>query len=125
MRSLMTYCVVVGVCSMLVMTGCSVTTGHYVPNSQFAYPNSNIKPLGTVQAKITKTGNPPNITFEEIRKVYEDALSQAQGANILINVKEDTTWKPAILPFFPGEVAPAVGIRATTSTLAPRATARS
>lgn len=104
MRTVMTCCAVVGVCSILVMAGCSHTFGSYVPNAQFAYPNSNIKPLGTVQAKVTKTGSPPVLTLEDVKKAYNDALSQAEGANILINYKEDTTWTSVPLPLFPSTV---------------------
>jgi len=80
-----------GMCWM--MAGCAYTLGHYVPNSQFAYPNSNVKTLGPVSAKVSKTvwfGN-PEFTVEDIKRVYNEALAQQQGANILINYKEDTT----------------------------------
>ncbi len=36
-------------------TGCSYTAGNFNPNSQFAYPNSNIETLGPVQAEVHKT----------------------------------------------------------------------
>ena len=78
------------VVALAATTGCSTTFGHFVPNSQFAYPNSNIKSLGPVRAEVTCFGRA--FTVEEIRKCYNDALAQAPGANILINYREDTTY---------------------------------
>lgn len=75
-------------------SGCSTTYGRLVPNSQFAYPNSNIKTLGPVKAEVQKTTwlIAPTLKSKDIKKCYNDALSQASGANILINYKEDTTF---------------------------------
>lgn len=82
--------------------GCSVTTGHFVPNSQFAYPNSNIKSLGTVHSEMAKTTwiVAPELKLEDLKKCYSDALSQAAGANILINYREDTTFTAWPLYFY-------------------------
>ena len=37
------------------MVGCSITVGDFVPNSNFAFPNSNVEPLGQVTTEISKT----------------------------------------------------------------------
>lgn len=75
-------------------TGCSYTVGHFNPNSQFAYPNSNIKALGPVKAEVHKTTwlVTPVLKLEDIKECYNEALSNASGANILINYSEDTTY---------------------------------
>ncbi len=76
------------------LVGCSYTLGHLVPASQFAYPNSNIKPLGPASAEIQKSGwlIQPRLKMADIKKCYNDAISKVSGANILINYKEDTTF---------------------------------
>lgn len=74
--------------------GCTATHGHLVPASQFAYPNSNIKALGPTRAEIKKTTwlIQPRLKLAEIKKCYNDALAKVEGANILINYKEDTVF---------------------------------
>ena len=75
------------------VSGCQTTVGHMVPNSQFAYPNSNVKMLGPVKAEITKTSwlIAPDLKIADLRKCYNDAMSKASGANILVNYRESTT----------------------------------
>ncbi len=93
------------VCSIAALGGlsCSSTGGAFVPHSQFVYPNSNVKVLGQAKAEISKTGvfMPPNLTIEDLRKVYQQALSQVSGANVLVNYKEDTHFSYIPLPIFP------------------------
>lgn len=71
--------------------GC-VTYGRYVPHSQFVFPNSNVEPLGPTQASMVKWSIliPPRFKLEELRDTYNEALAKYEGANILINYKEDT-----------------------------------
>ncbi|MCK4340682.1 MAG: hypothetical protein KAY37_03025 [Phycisphaerae bacterium] len=78
----------------LCSTGCTYQAGRFVPNSQYAYPNSNIKSLGPVRAEVSKTWwiFTPELKLEDVRKCYNDALSQVSGANILINYSEDTIY---------------------------------
>jgi hypothetical protein len=102
-------------CLGIALSGCTTsrTMGHYVPNSQFAYPNSTIKVLGPTTASITKEieQDSPGLTVEDMRKVYADALAKVEGANILINYREDTTItfqmfaKPKIQYRLEGEAA--------------------
>ena len=85
-----------GVCLILLSSssGCTHTAGHFNPNTQYAYPNSNIESLGPVRAEMSKTMwiLSPQLELEDVKKCYNDALSQASGANILINYSEDTTY---------------------------------
>lgn len=84
------------------LVGCSTTYGHLVPASQFAYPNSNITPLGPTRAEVKKTTwmVPPNLKLADVKKCYNDALSKVEGANILINYKEDTKFTTFPLGLF-------------------------
>lgn len=74
--------------------GCTYQFGHFNPNTQFAYPNSNIETLGPVRAEVKKTKwiATPELTLTDIKACYHEALSQASGANILINYSEDTYY---------------------------------
>jgi hypothetical protein len=85
----------------MVFLGCTSQYGHFVPNSQFAYANSNVRTLGPVKAEITKSAwfSAPELTIDDIRGVYNKALTQAEGANIMINYKEDTYY--TIMPLIP------------------------
>lgn len=90
----------VALAALLCVAGCSMKMGHLVTNSQFAYPNSNIKTLGQVRAEVSrgKWFTPPMLTIEDIRGAYQEALRREEGANILINFKEDTTY--TMFPFY-------------------------
>ena len=76
----------------LAMTGCTTHLGSVVPNSAFIYPNSNITSLGPVKAEKSKTWFfiMPIFHFEDIKAVYNNALNQVPGANVVIDYKEDT-----------------------------------
>ena len=73
--------------------GCTAKFGAQQLNTQFVYPNSNVKILGPVTASITKQGimgwgTIP--TADEVRSVYDEALAERQGANVLVNFSEET-----------------------------------
>ncbi len=74
---------------------CTTNFGAQRPNTQFVYPNSNVKVLGPISASITKQGwlgfgvLP---TADEVREVYQQALTQRQGANVIVNFSEDTKF---------------------------------
>ncbi len=84
-------CLVLGA---LVAAGCSSTYGRFVPHSEFAYPNSNVAALGPVSAEVSKTVwfGSPELGIEDVKGCYQEALGKAEGANILINYHEDTTF---------------------------------
>ncbi len=74
--------------------GCTAKFGAQQPNTQFVYPNSNVKVLGPVSASLTKQGimgwgTIP--TADEVRSVYDQALAERAGANVLVNFSEETT----------------------------------
>ncbi len=79
---------------LLGSVGCTYQVGHFNPNTQFAYPNSNIKTLGPVKAEVKKIWwlLSPTLELEDIKSCYNEALSQASGANLLINYSEDTYY---------------------------------
>jgi len=82
-----------------VAVGCTTTVGRYVPNSQFVYPNSNVQILGPVKAEYSKTSFlvMPQLNPDDIRATYQKALSQVQGANVLVNFKEDTAFTSVLM----------------------------
>ena len=86
--------IMVAVLIMFFMTACTVKGGRFVPNSQFAYPNSNIKMLGPAHAEITKKSIiiAPKFDIKDLKQTYNKALASQAGANILVNFSEDTTF---------------------------------
>lgn len=83
------------------LTACTTRFGGTTSSDRYAFPNSNVKPLGTVSAKFEKSGMMPVLTAREVKQTKEKALSQAEGANILINIKEDVTMTifPLLVPY--------------------------
>ena len=84
-----------GLLAMCFSVACTTSFGAQQPNTQFVYPNSNVKILGPAQASITKQGLLGfNVlpTGDEVRAVYDQALSQQDGANVLVNFSEDTDF---------------------------------
>lgn len=76
--------------------GCTVGQFHRLgPNSHFAYPNSNVKDLGPVSAKIPGTASwlvfPSHMTAEIDQKIYDAAMQQVDGANTIIDYVRTTT----------------------------------
>jgi hypothetical protein len=81
------------------LVGCTMNMGNYGTNSHFAYPNSNVTPLGQVKATTSKIGFiiPPSYDDGEIITLTQDAIAQQQGADLLLNFTLDT--KMTIFPF--------------------------
>jgi len=77
--------------------GCTYKIGEFSPNSHFAFPNSNVKPLGFVAAEVSKTGIfvAPPVDKEMIDELMDKALKQ-KGGDLLINYKTSTS-----VTFFP------------------------
>jgi hypothetical protein len=75
-----------------VFTSCSVTQGSINPTSHYVYPNSNVTPLGSTTAQINKFGFilPPRFRARDLDKLYNQALSKHQGADIIIDNKVDS-----------------------------------
>ena len=75
--------------------GCTTSMGAQQPNTQFVYPNSNVKILGPTSASVTKQGFVgTNVipTGDDVRQAYDEALSKRQGANVLVNFSENTDF---------------------------------
>lgn len=75
------------------LTGCK--TAQYVqhsPQTYFDFPNSNVTPLGPVKVKIAGPSSfikPPDlITSDNDNTVYQAALAQQPGANLVINYEK-------------------------------------
>ena len=77
--------------------GCTIKTGAFVPNSRFAYPNSNVEPLGRVTGSASRTSifTANIIDKEMLDEAYGNALKQ-KGGDFLINFKltVETTMIP-------------------------------
>jgi hypothetical protein len=75
-----------------VFTSCSVTQGSINPTSHYVFPNSNVTPLGSTSAHISKFGFilPPRFRARDLDKLYSQALSKHQGADIIIDNKVDS-----------------------------------
>jgi hypothetical protein len=87
------YCIIIGVLVVFfLLSGCSMKFGTVGEKTHFAYPNSNVQPIGHVQSMITKTGFffPPLVTGEDVRTLIDQALSQKAGADFVINPQVDT-----------------------------------
>ena len=78
------------------MTGCwsKIRSGDFVPKSHFTDSDSVVKPLGTVKAewKDWSTWFVPmkDFGFDEAMSLYDQALAQKPGADLLINYRLDT-----------------------------------
>jgi hypothetical protein len=64
------------------------------PQSHFAFPNSDVKDLGPVRVVVTKpaTLDFPEFTSEDDLKLYNTALAQVEGANIILDYCKIVRW---------------------------------
>ncbi len=84
--------------NVVLLSGCSMTMGNYGTNSHFAFPNSNITPLGEVKASTSKLGilTFPDFDGEDVILLSQEAIKQKAGAELLLNYSVDT--KVTIFP---------------------------
>src|SRR3989344_602584 len=70
------------------LIGCSMKFGMFLPNTKYAYPNSNVEPLGHVEGSSTRLGffGAPPVSKEMLDEAVNDALKQ-KGGDMLINIK--------------------------------------
>lgn len=97
----MRYLLTLGIAALTVFQiGCSTTNGTFEPTTNFAYPNSNIQPLGHISATVSEGQFliPPTLDKEKILKLMNDALVQKPGADMIINYRLDTTY--TLYPFY-------------------------
>ncbi|MFA5865993.1 MAG: hypothetical protein WC975_15070 [Phycisphaerae bacterium] len=83
-----------------IVSGCAQTIGTFYrlgPQSHFVYPNSNIKDLGPVKVKMRGADKsdrfPSFMTSEMDVSLYNEALKQVDGANIILDYVRKTTIK--------------------------------
>ncbi len=74
--------------------GCSTTRGTFEPTTHFAYPNSNVQPMGHISATVSEGSFliPPTLDKEKVLKLMNDALAQQPGADAVVNYRLDTTY---------------------------------
>jgi len=74
------------------IAGCYSKFGSLEPNSHFAYPNSNVKAIGPVQASDWKLGFIFGRSIDKpfVMKVYNEAL-RTSGGDLIIDAKFDTS----------------------------------
>lgn len=77
----------------VVSAACTMNIGDYGINSHFAYPNSNITPLGQVKASTSKISFIISPSFDEgeIIQLTQEALAQKPEADLLLNYTLDTS----------------------------------
>lgn len=78
--------------------GCTVGYHHRMnPATHFTPPNSNVKPLGPVSVKlkgmVSWLGPPSWMTSDTDARVYNAALSQVDGADVIIDYVRTTTLR--------------------------------
>lgn len=80
--------------------GCSTTHGSFEPSTHFAYPNSNVQPMGHISATVSEGAFifPPSLDKEKVLKLMNDALAQKPGADGIVNYRFDTTY--TMYPFY-------------------------
>lgn len=72
----------------LMTMACSMKYGQFIPSTKFAYPNSNVEPLGHVEGASTSLGffGAPPVSKEMMDEAMNNALQQ-KGADMLIDFK--------------------------------------
>ncbi len=87
--------VVASAVSLAALAGCF--SGQYTQigaQSHFDYPNSNIKALGPVKVMVPgqgRFGSPPLPTSDDEVKLYNAALAQVEGADLVVDYVK--TWR--------------------------------
>lgn len=79
---------------VVMLSACSTKMGATGEKSHFAFPNSNVVPLGKVAVEKSRWGFiiPPTIDADDIKEAINEALAQKPGADILINYKTDVKY---------------------------------
>ena len=100
LRRLMSGVVVLAM--FIASVGCTIKLGMFLPNSNFAYPNSNVEPLGRVTGSASKTTvfSAAIVDKEMLDTAYANALKQ-KGGDLLINYKLTTETTMIPIPFIP------------------------
>lgn len=86
---------------VLALSGCmTIREGNFVEKSHYVEPDSIVKPLGMVQAESTDFSVlvPPSFGINEAYELFDGALKQRPGADLLINYRIDNTYRVWFLP---------------------------
>lgn len=98
--------IVVTVALMLTVQGCIMKQGQYIPNTKFAYPNSNVEPLGNVTGSASRWGVLIAPTIDQA--MVDEAMTQAlkeKGGDLMINIKWSSRVFFPILPIYKTELS--------------------
>lgn len=85
--------------------GCSSKFGMMMPSDRFAYPNSNIEPLGRVNATVSSLNL--FVCKKVDKEMYHEARHKAlqqHGGDMILNAKFTTTV--TVYPIVPPIIAP-------------------
>jgi hypothetical protein len=90
--------------AVLALAGCTIGQGvRFTPATHFVHPNSNVKILGPVTAEITGGVSilvpPPVRTSADDEKLYNAALSQQPGADVIVDSVVTSKVKMIPLPY--------------------------
>lgn len=86
---------------LLMAQGCQMKMGSYIPNTRFAYPNSNVEPLGNVSGSASRWGflAAPDVDQGMIDEAMTTALKQ-KGGDLMVNIKWTSSVFFPILPIY-------------------------
>lgn len=84
-----TFLPILALITATLFSGCTVAQFSRSGNqSHFDYPNSNVEPVGPVAVKASGPGgfgSPPFLTADEESALFDNAIGQVSGADMLIN----------------------------------------
>lgn len=85
------------------LVGCVNINGSQQTHSNFVYPNSNVVKLGPTKASASRASIifPPGFSAKRIKQVHEEALAKVQGANVILDYKQDTVFTMIPIPYIP------------------------
>ena len=91
------------VVTAITLAGCATKMGDVKPNTRFAFPNSNVRILAPTHGEFSDWSIilPPRPPVDKYRDTYNSAVAEVEGANMLVNMKEDTTLVMVPIPFIP------------------------
>ena len=96
--------VVVFLISIFASSGCMRGQFYRLgPQSHFAYPNSNVKDLGPIKLKMNtrRTVTPELSTGDNDELVFNRAMAQVAGANIILDyVRSSTVYQFGGMPIY-------------------------
>jgi len=87
----------------LLFSACAVgSTANLVPQSHFAFPNSNVKPIGPAKGEATEWSIffPSNVTGDMEQKAYQKAL-EGTGGDLLVDIVSYSVTKIIPIPYIP------------------------